>query len=65
LWISPNPSPPTPSTSAKKNPDPVAALAEIEGVKKNTEDKTDAPELPAKGDTLQENSSNLLWRPNI
>jgi hypothetical protein len=35
-----------------KYPDPVAALVEIEGSQKNTEDKPDAPEIPAKGDTI-------------
>jgi len=64
LWISPNPSSPTP-TSMMKYPDPVAALVDIEGSQKNTEDKPDAPELPSKGDTLQEYYSDLLWRPNI
>jgi hypothetical protein len=51
-----------------KYPDPVAALVVIEGSKKKkkkTEDKPDAPELPAKGDTLQEYYFDLLWRPNI
>lgn len=45
--ISPGPSSPTPSTSAMKYPDPVVALAETEGSQKNTQDKPDAPELPA------------------
>jgi hypothetical protein len=40
-----------------KNPDPLTALVEI-GVKKTQK-------IPAKGDTLEENSSDLLWRPNI
>jgi hypothetical protein len=65
LWISPEPSPPTPSTSAVKYPNPVAALVETEGSKKNTEDKPDAPEIPAKGDILQEYYSDMLWKPNI
>jgi len=48
-----------------KYPDPVAALVEIEGSQKNTEDKSDALELLAKGDNLQEYYPDLLWRPNI
>jgi hypothetical protein len=36
----------------------------LKGVNKNREDKPDAPELLAKGDTLQEYYSDLLWRPN-